>query len=153
VIRKSLLATVILALLLSAALAVTQESQGPRLEITGLNPVNLPTVTVSVNVFDSVGQPVADLTAADFTVVGELADRARVVSVRSFSDQAIPISVVLAVDTSSSMEGMPIESARAAATAFVESIGPNDPVAILTFSTGARVVQEFTTDRAGYRLG
>ena len=147
-IRKSLLAVVILALLLSAALAVTQESQGPRLEITGLNPVDLPTVVVSVNVFDEVGQPVGDLTAADFTVVGELADRARVVSVRSFSDQAIPISVVLAVDTSSSMEGMPIESARAAATAFVESIGPNDPVAIVTFSTGARVVQEFITDRA-----
>lgn len=147
-IRKSLLAVVILSLLLPAALAVTQETPEPRLEITGLSPVNLPTVTVSVNVFDDVGQPVGDLTAADFTVVGELADRARVVSVRSFSDENIPIRVVLAVDTSSSMEGMPIESARAAAAAFVDSIGSNDPVAIVTFSTGARVVQEFTTDRA-----
>lgn len=145
--RKSLLAVVTIALLLSAALAATQESQGPRLEITGLNPVDLPTVVVSVNVFDEFGQPVRDLTPADFTVVGELADRARIVSVRSFSDENIPINVVLAVDTSSSMEGMPIERAQAAATTFVESIGPNDPVAIVAFSTGARVVQQFTTDR------
>jgi VWFA-related protein len=147
VIRKPLLAIVILSLLLSAALAVTQETQGPRLEITGLNPVNLPTVVVSANVFDEVGQPVGDLTAADFSVVGELADRARVVSVRSFSDQAVPINVVLAIDTSSSMAGMPIELARAAARLFIESIGPNDPVAIVTFSTGARLVQDFTTNR------
>lgn len=146
-IRKPLLAIVILSLLLSAALAVTQETQGPRLEITGLNPVNLPTVVVSANVFDDVGQPVGDLTAADFSVVGELADRARVVSVRSFSDQAVPINVVLAIDTSSSMAGMPIELARAAARLFIESIGPNDPVAIVTFSTGARLVQDFTTNR------
>ncbi|MAS34980.1 MAG: hypothetical protein CL610_13305 [Anaerolineaceae bacterium] len=133
--------------MLPVALAMTQEQPGPRLEITGLNPVNLPTVSVSVNVFDAVGQPVADLTAEDFSVVGELADHTRVVSVRSFSDEAIPINVVLAVDVSSSMAGTPIASARAAASTFVDAIGPNDPVAIVTFSSGARLVQEFTTDR------
>jgi uncharacterized protein YegL len=146
--KKLLLATLLFIILLPVTLAVTQEARAPRLEITGLNPANLPTVTVTVNVFDSVNQPVAGLTAEDFRVVGALADQARVVQVRSFSDEAVPISVVLAIDVSSSMAGMPIESARAAANLFIDSIQPDDPVAVVTFSSGARLVQDFTTDKA-----
>lgn len=145
--KRTLFAAVIVLSLMSVAFAAVQEPRGPRLEITGLNPMDLPTVSVSVNVFDIVGQPVPDLTAGDFSVVGELADRAEVVSVRSFSDEAVPINVVLMIDVSSSMAGMPIESARAAASAFIEAIGPNDPVAVMTFSTGTNLIQDFTTDK------
>ncbi|MBZ0301364.1 MAG: VWA domain-containing protein [Anaerolineae bacterium] len=146
--RRSLLAALLILAILPVTLAATQEAREPRLEITGLNPINLPTVSVSVNVFDQVGQPVPDLTAADFRVTGELADRARVVSVRSFSDAAIPINVVLAMDVSSSMAETPIDNAKLAANTFVESIGANDPVALVVFSTGARLSRAFTTDKA-----
>ncbi len=140
-------------LLLAASLLVAlipligmQEARQPRMEITGLNATGLPDVSVNVNVFDDLGQPVAGLTAADFEVLGDLADRASVVDVTSFSDVQVPISIVLAIDVSSSMAGTPIERAKAAANLFIEGIGPSDEVAIVTFSSGANVVQDFTTD-------
>ena len=145
--RKALLTIIVIILLVPAALVTMQDTRAPRLEITGLNPQDLPTITVTVNVFDNLGQPVPNLTAADFGVVGELADRARIVSVTDTSSADIPISVVLAIDVSSSMAGTPIESASLAATAFVEAINDNDPVAIITFSSGVQVNQDFTTDR------
>ncbi len=144
--RRSLLTFILILILLPSTFAAMQDARSPRLEITGLNPTELPTVSVSVNVFDAIGQPVADLTAEDFVMTGELAERARIVQVRSFADQAIPINIVLVVDVSSSMAGSPIESAKLAANTFVNSIGPNDPVSIVAFSTGSQIVREYTTD-------
>lgn len=142
---KKLLLAIVLMAVMSVALA--QDAPEPSMEITGIDPTGLPTVRVMVNVFDDVGQPVPDLTVDDFEVTGELADRARVVEVTSFSDENIPISVVLAVDTSSSMTGTPIRFAQVAAGLFVTNIGPQDPVALVAFSSGSRLVQDFTTDR------
>lgn len=142
---KKLLLAIVLMAVMSVALA--QDAPEPSMEITGIDPTGLPTVRVMVNVFDDVGQPVPDLTVDDFEVIGELADRARVVEVTSFSDENIPISVVLAVDTSSSMTGTPIRFAQVAAGLFVTNIGPQDPVALVAFSSGSRLVQDFTTDR------
>ena len=143
--KKLLLAIVLSLFVMSVALA--QEAREPRMEITGVNASDLPTVSVLVNVFNRSGQPIPDLTIDNFNVVGELADRTRIVDVKSFSDQNVPIAVVLLVDVSSSMAGTPIESAKEAASSFIEAIGPEDPVAIVTFASSARLVQDFTTDR------
>ena len=143
--KKGLLATFVLIVLVP--LIGMQQIRQPRIEITGLNPSALPTVTVTVNVFDDVGQPVGGLTAADFAVSGPLADRAQVTNVVSYSDVKVPIAVVLAIDVSSSMGGTPLDKAKAAASLLVNALGPDDPVSIVTFSSGARVVQDFTTDR------
>ena len=134
--------------MLAVSATSAQETSGPRIEITGVNPVALPRVSVMVNAFDNFGQPLPDLVAENFRVVGELADRARVAEVVSFSDEkAVPITVVLAIDASSSMAGTPFQSARAAASAFVRAMAVDDPVAVLTFSTGTTLVHDFTTDR------
>ncbi|MCY3945454.1 MAG: VWA domain-containing protein, partial [Anaerolineaceae bacterium] len=133
-------------LLVSASLA--QESQGPRIEITGVNPGGLPRVGVMINAFDNLGQPLPNLTAEDFRVTGELAPHARVSSVVSFSDpEAVPISAMLVIDVSTSMAGEPIEKAKEAAAAFVNSMAADDPVAVLTFSSRVNLIQGFTTDR------
>lgn len=139
----------IIALFLLTPLAAfaLQQSPAPRIEITGVNPSQLPTVTVTANVYDRVGQPVYGLTIDNFTLTGELADKARIVSVENLSDESLSFNVVLAIDTSSSMTGAPIEKAKEAATAFINSIGPNDPVAIVAFDTTERLVQDFTTDK------
>ena len=144
--RKFLLVSLLAALLVSASLA--QETQGPRIEITGVNPVLLPRVGVMVNAFDDFGQPLPDLRAEDFRVVGELAPHARVSEVLSFSDPlAVPISVVLAIDVSTSMAGSPIQKAREAAAAFVNAMADDDPVAVLSFSSAIDLAQDFTTRR------
>ena len=143
----------IVALLLISPLqqVLSQDTPPPtravNLEINGIDTTELPQAVVSVAVLDSRGQPVRGLTAADFTISGELADRAEIVSVENITDDNLAFGVVLAIDVSSSMAGPPIEQAKAAATAFVDSIAANDPVAVMTFGNDVRVVQDFTTDK------
>ncbi|MBL8155102.1 MAG: VWA domain-containing protein [Anaerolineae bacterium] len=137
-----------LILLVPVGLAVLQDSQPPlRMEVTGVNATGLPSVVVNANVYDRVGQPVLGLTEENFSVFGELVDRARIVRVENITDDSLSFSVVLAIDTSSSMAGTPIERAKEAAISFVNSIGPNDPVAIVTFDSTERLIQDYTTDK------
>lgn len=53
--------------------------------------------------------------------------------------------IVLAIDTSDSMWGTPMDSARQAARDFVQQIDGNIPVALMTFSDRAEVAIDFTT--------
>ncbi|MBE2267744.1 MAG: VWA domain-containing protein [Anaerolinea sp.] len=135
-----------LVLLVPAAFGLMQSA--PRLEITGVNPSQLPTVVINANVYDTVNQPITNLTAANFALIGELAPFGQIISVENISDQNLPIATVLAIDISTSMEGRPYFEAQAAARAFVENIGANDPVAIVTFGSGVNVLQPYTTDKA-----
>jgi VWFA-related protein len=137
-----------LVLLVPVGLAMLQDLQPPlRMEITGVDATNLPTVVINANVYDRVGQPVLGLTQENFSIFGELVDRARIVQVENVTEDSLSFSVVLAIDTSSSMAGMPIERAKEAAISFVNSIGPNDPVAVVTFDTDERLIQDYTTDK------
>ena len=148
VLKKILLALfVVLIGLLPVALALTQEQPGVNIQISGINPTDLPTINTTAVVLDKLGQPSTGLTAENFEITGELADIASIVSVTSVADENLPVSVVLVVDVSSSMTDAPINQARAAARAFVENIGPDDPVAIVTFSNTAQVIQDFTSDK------
>ncbi len=134
------------------ALGLTQETPEPvRLEITGIDPTGLPTVVVTASVVDALGQPIRGLTEANFSATVEgingVVPGASIVSVESVAVEDIPYSVVLMIDVSTSMEGLPIEQAKAAARAFVNQIGANDSVAIMSFSTTVQLVQDFTTDK------
>ncbi|MFN8450167.1 MAG: VWA domain-containing protein [Anaerolineae bacterium] len=128
-------------------LAARQATPAPRLEITGVNASQMPTVTVTANVYDALGQPVRGLTGADFALTGELVGQAQITRVENITDDNLPFATVLLIDTSSSMIGTPIENARLAANAFIDNIGPNDPVAIMTFDTQVILAQDYTTDK------
>jgi uncharacterized protein YegL len=142
---KKLLPILFLALF-AVSTVVLQQEAAPRIEITGVNPTELPTVVVTVNVLDAVGQPARDLSAEDFAITGELAGRARIVAVQNVTDDNLPISVVLMIDVSSSMDGVPIERAREAAQAFTDAIGDTDTVAIMTFGSSVELLQPYTDD-------
>ena len=58
------------------------------------------------------------------------------------------VAVVLAIDTSDSMYGTPLDRAKEAAIVFLEELDPNIPVAVVTFSSQAELVADFTTNRA-----
>lgn len=146
--RKLLLTLIVIVLLIPAALAFTQEqTASPKIEITGVNATDLPTVLITANVTDSLGQPVAGLTAENFILSGELADKGQIVSVENITDNNLSFAAVLVIDTSSSMAGTPFAKAKDAAKTFINAIGPNDPVAIITFDTQERLVLDFTTDK------
>jgi tight adherence protein B len=55
------------------------------------------------------------------------------------------LGVVLAIDASSSMKGAAFESAVEAARAFASERNPEQPLALVTFGTGSRILQPFTT--------
>jgi len=57
------------------------------------------------------------------------------------------IGIVLAIDTSGSMDGEPIEAAKAAALSFVAQKRPQDFIALVTFSDEVEVLSGFTSDR------
>ena len=146
--KRLFLTLAVLVFALPIALNALQETPNLNVEITGVNATELPTVTVTANVYDALGQPIGGLTADDFALAGELEGIAQIVSVESVSDDNLPFATVLVIDTSDSMSGAPLANAREAARTFVNSIGENDPVAILAFSNTIRVVQDFTTDRS-----
>ena len=56
--------------------------------------------------------------------------------------------VVLAIDTSGSMHGRPLQAALRATRAFVAHRNPSQPVAVVSFAGEVQVVQDFTTDAA-----
>ncbi len=105
----------LLIILLPVSLGVMQGFPAPRLEITGVNASQLPTVTVSANVFDNVNQPITNLTAANFSLIGDLAPFGQIVDVQNITDQNLPIATVLVIDVSTSMEGAPFFAAKEAA--------------------------------------
>lgn len=124
-----------------------QEESGAKLEITGINATGLPEVVVTANVLDNLGQPVSGLGVDEFSLFGELTDLGTITSVENITDDNLAFASVLVIDTSSSMDGSPILNAQEAARQYVNALGPDDPVSIITFDTTARVVLDYTTDK------
>lgn len=60
-----------------------------------------------------------------------------------------PVGVVLAIDTSGSMQGDRLREAKAAAKRFVETKSPTDQIAVVAFSDAPRVASGLSADAAG----
>jgi VWFA-related protein len=145
-VRKSLIALLILLLALPIAFAAAQPPP-LTLEISGINPQAFPTVLVTADVYDRLGQPLRGLDESSFTLTGDLSASTRITRVENITDDNLPFGAVLVIDVSSSMAGLPLERAKTAAQAFIDSLRPDDPVALMTFGSDVRLVQDFTTDR------
>ncbi len=61
------------------------------------------------------------------------------------------LAIVLAIDTSGSMAGAPLEAARDAAISLIDQLNEGDEVAIVRFSNNVSLALDFTTDRAAAR--
>ncbi|HEX5938743.1 MAG TPA: VWA domain-containing protein, partial [Dehalococcoidia bacterium] len=116
-------------------------------EITSIDTLEYPVVTVSVPVVDETGQAVAGLTAENFTVEHN-GRPGTVESVDLAVNTDVGAGVVVVIDVSGSMAGAPIEAAKAAATSFVGSLSASDLVAVVAFSDSVQLVQPFTADKA-----
>lgn len=141
---------VALLLILSFAMPWTaraQDESSPQIRVDSLNSENFPVVSAAVTVLDSNGVPVAGLPAGAFSVFDGDA-RLRVTGVADSTTEAAGISVVLTFDTSGSMEGTPLETAKTAGKSLIQQLGPNDHVAVISFGDTVQTVQPFTTDRA-----
>jgi len=146
-VRKVLVLLVLFLLAVPAAWIAGQATELMTMEISSVRTNSFPKLIVTANVYDAQGQPVRGLTRENFAIKGDLAGLVSVLDVENVTDDNLPLATVLAIDTSTSMEGTPIERARAAAQLFVDSLRPNDEVAIVTFGSATTIVQDFTTNR------
>ena len=103
-------------------------------------------MTVNLTVTDDTGQESA-LTPAD-TRASLDGKSLNVTSIEKTNYGRQPASIVLMVDVSGSMYGDPIVQARAAVRAFIAQMEPDDRIALMTFSTGVTLLQDFTSDRS-----
>jgi VWFA-related protein len=122
-------------------LVVERAARAPR-SASGPGPIR-----VYVTPLDRNGRVPAGLTRSDFAVtVG--GRRAAIQRVSSAAADTQGLAALLLIDTSGSMRGERIAAARAAAAGFARRLRPGDRVALVCFDRVARLVFDFTADKA-----
>jgi VWFA-related protein len=102
-------------------------------------------VSVNVTVTDSAGRFVPGLRAEDFTI-DEDGERQ---TVTQFEAERVPVSLGIVLDTSGSMGGEKMESAKEAIRRFVyDLLGQTDEMFLYRFDSRPTLVQDWTEDRA-----
>ena len=129
---------IIAALLAATAVAGAQSQEGFRFR-SGVDLVN-----VTATVTDDDGRFVSGLRREDFTVYedGTLQD------VSHFSNDRVPVSLGLLLDTSGSMSAEKMAAARTAIDRLIyDLLDKDDELFLVEFATNARLTQGWTTDR------
>jgi tight adherence protein B len=63
-----------------------------------------------------------------------------------------PVAVTLIIDVSGSMDGKPLDDAKAAAKLFIERARPSDKIAVIAFGSTVTRVTDFTDDKQALNL-
>ena len=129
-----------IALLVSAWVLPLGASDAPRPFRSGID-----LVTLDVCVRDGSGRFLPTLRPEDFLVIEN--GKIQRITFLEPSD-ALPLRVVLLIDSSASMIGPKLTRAVDAATQFVDLLEPDDEFAIITFSDKTNVVAPFGADAA-----
>jgi Mg-chelatase subunit ChlD len=132
-------ALIFAAVIAATAVAGAQSQEGFRFK-SGVDLVN-----VTATVTDEDGRFVSGLRREDFTIYedGKLQD------VSHFSNDRVPVSLGIVLDTSGSMSPDKMSAARSAIDRLIyDLLGKEDELFLVDFSTRARLRQDWTTDRA-----
>ena len=101
-------------------------------------------VNVNVTVTDRSGRFVTGLTPDDFIVYDDNLEQ----DISHFSAERVPVSLGITLDTSGSMAGDKIASARAAIDRFLlELLAPEDEVFLMRFGGSPELVQDWTNQK------
>lgn len=102
-------------------------------------------VNVNVTVTDRTGRFISGLTQDDFVVY----DDGREQEVTHFSAERVPVSLGIALDTSGSMAGEKMQSAKEALNRFLlDLLAPEDDVFMFRFGASPELVHDWTTDKS-----
>ncbi|MGE0598651.1 MAG: VWA domain-containing protein [Dehalococcoidia bacterium] len=129
----SRLAVSLAGLVLAGVVAGASAQQPPSSIEVSATRVEGSTVVASLAVLDAASNPITDAVTGDFKVQIDGVD-AQVVLVDSNADAALPLGIVLTVDTSGSMDGDAIASARSALSSAVGALRPGDEATLLSFA-------------------
>ncbi len=119
-----------------------------RITIDHTNSIFFPEVESHVSVFDDHGLPVKGLNADNFTVSENSLHIPDLLVTPIYEH---PLEFVVVLDLSSSMaygdSPTPLDFTIQAAKQFIASLGPDDPVAVVTFADQVRVAGQLSLDR------
>lgn len=138
--RACALAIAVLALGCNKAQPIATSSPEPAAGV--VPPVEQPAAIAKVGHDEAVARTWVGGAAASEYVLGGEQMIGLWVDVPTVDQARVPLAVTLAIDTSGSMRGAPIEHARAAARKVVETLHDGDLVALVTFDSTARTVIE-----------
>ncbi len=132
------------ALVLGLSTAAVAQTANPEIEIVDINGARYAEggQTLMVVEFRNLAET-PDPAQLAITVDGQPVSN---LEVAPLGESSVPVGVVLVIDTSGSMEGAPMEAAKAAATSFVSQKRPEDSIALVTFADTAVVQTGFTTN-------
>lgn len=99
-------------------------------------------VNLNVSVTNRAGVALANLKAEDFAI----AENNEAQKIEFFQPTTAPFNLVLVLDLSGSIKDK-LDVVKSAALRFVDILGPNDKVAVVTFTDEIRVVSQLTNDR------
>ena len=100
-----------------------------------------------VSVTDAQGQPITGLTSSNFTLKENGVARTITVAPVGAGGAGAAISLVLLIDTSSSLSNTDLTNEKNAAKQLVSQLGAGDMVAVYSFASDVYLRQNFTTDR------
>lgn len=95
-------------------------------------------VEVYASVTDEKGEPVRDLTAADF----EILEDGKLQSVSTFTAGDFPLTVAVGLDRSFSVAGERLTAMKRAAVAFLDALRPEDEVMLLQIGSTVDIVKD-----------
>jgi tight adherence protein B len=138
------ISALVAALVLGLSTAAVAQTANPEIEIVDINGARYAEggQTLMVVEFRNLAET-PDPAQLAITVDGQPVSN---LEVAPLGESSVPVGVVLVIDTSGSMEGAPMEAAKAAATSFVSQKRAEDSIALVTFADTAVVQTGFTTN-------
>ncbi|HSH79418.1 MAG TPA: VWA domain-containing protein [Herpetosiphonaceae bacterium] len=123
-------------------------AESARLDIIEINTTSYPTVKVTFSASGADGLPVTELDKRAIKVAENGQEQA-LVSAYALRNSTIPLSIMLAFDTSGGMkdEGK-LDQAKVAAKAFISQMRPIDKLGLVQFDSAFSVIAPFSSDRA-----
>jgi len=117
--------------------------QGPvTLVIDEIKAENFPNIEAYATVFDANGVPIQGLDKTNFEVLED----GKVTPIKDVNwrvNEEAVIAVALVIDVSGSMRGKPLDDAKKAAISFIDSLNPNDLVAVIAFGDAVDLGEPF----------
>ncbi len=150
-VRRASIGLSLLALAVVGGNTAAAQPAVSRLVVSGVT-VQGNEATAAVSALDAGGTPITGLSQGAFTVQLD-GQPAQVLGVASGVDAALPIALVIVVDTSGSMAGAPIAAAKQAVKPMAQSLQPGDRATLVAFASAVNTVVPFTADTTQLSAG
>ena len=149
IIRLLLSLSMIPLLTLFSAPTAFAQSSGPQIRITQVDKSHFPQVTVYVSVVDENGNPVGIDPKTIQILENNQTMQPTEIRGGGNGSQTVPITTMLVIDISGSMDkNGKLAAAKEAAKKYVSQMRPGDQAGLMTYDTKTYYVQPITTDTA-----